>query len=623
MKKVLFLFSLFSMLPLVHAENPLEFREYPQTFTLTFPTEQDAQNAVLIPKVLPAEYKLAFSSRWDDSAPAHLKTHAVMQKHHIKGTFFLGDCTWVLKKNPNYVAELQKDGCTIGLHTITHPQLPGQDPNEHFREYMRNRILLETEAQAPVNAQVLPFCDWNGPDPKIAQSIGWAMRATGVISAPDVLYPAREKDLGYPPKSFAQSRVLTPGDRNPDLKKLEQQLTSALRNKKALAIQPSISMSMHSWHTKEGLVNLDKAYARLANNPEWWYCNQNEYGAYRYEAQNVSVTKKVRGKQAEFTVTRMQPIELGARVPLWFSIEKAKAVGVSGAKLHGNSVELPHDDAQTLPAVFGRTDANGKSREIPFVSLILKHSAPKTWDAVLKTLDGKPVEQLAFTFRFPSPWEKEVIRKDVGTTADTTVSVTQKSGKTALYYRYGKPYYAVQADFVRDGKRYRLYADLQEMAEKNLPMTVQEAAAFFHLPEKADLADLSRPSADLSGLTPGVRKRAGSVGTGVLYPENDRRKSPGYVAVVDFKLRKPGKLILQSSAASQWMKTEVWMNGRKISFPKQNQSVELSPLDGANRIVLRSPQTRVHFLFLNGETDACVDFLPLNGAVKQKTGGRP
>ena len=144
---------------------------------------------------------------------------------------------------------------------------------------------------------------------------------------------------------------------------------------------------MHSWHTKEGLVNLDKAYARLANNPEWWYCNQNEYGAYRYEAQNVSVTKKVRGKQAEFTVTRMQPIELGARVPLWFSIEKAKAVGVSGAKLHGNSVELPHDDAQTLPAVFGRTDANGKSREIPFVSLILKHSAPKTWDAVLKTLD--------------------------------------------------------------------------------------------------------------------------------------------------------------------------------------------------------------------------------------------
>ena len=68
-------------------------------------------------------------------------------------------------------------------------------------------------------------------------------------------------------------------------------------------------MAMHSWHTPEGLINLDCAYAMVANNPEWWYCNQNEYGAYRYETQNTSIAKKVDGKNAEFTVTRMEPFE--------------------------------------------------------------------------------------------------------------------------------------------------------------------------------------------------------------------------------------------------------------------------------------------------------------------------
>lgn len=609
MKKNALFLALFSMIPLLSAENPLQFREYSQTFTLSFPTEQDARNAVLTAKALPADYKLAFSSRWDDSSYSHLKTHEIMLKHKIKGTFFLGRNNWVLKKDPDYLAKLLKGGCTVGLHTVTHPQLPAQNPNEHFREYMNNRIQLETEAQIPVNAQVLPFCAWTGADPKVAQSIGWAMRASGVISAPDVLYPAQEKYLGYPEKSFAQSRVLTPGDRNPDLKKLEQQLASALKNKKALAIQPSISMSMHSWHTPEGLVNLDKAYARLAGNPEWWYCNQNEYGAYRYEAQNATVTKKVNGKTAEFTVTRMQPIELGARVPLWFSISGAKALGATGAVLHGDSVELPHDKTQTLPTVFGRTDANGKSNEIPFVSLVLKHRSPMTWDAVLKTLDGKPVEQLAFTFRFPSPWEKETIRKDVGRTTGTTVSATQNSRKTALFYRYGKPYYAVQADFVRDGKRYRLYADLRENEEKNLPMVMNDAAGYFISPEKPDLAKLSTPSADLSGLVPGMKKKREHVGTGVLYPENVREKIPGYLAVVEFKPRKGGKLTLQSLTDNKWLNSEVWMNGEKITFRKH--TAELTPRNGVNRIVLKSPQNRVHFLFLNGENESCVEFLPL------------
>ena len=162
---------------------------------------------------------------------------------------------------------------------------------------------------------------------------------------------------------------------------------------------------------------------------------------------------------------------------------------------------------------------------------------------------------------------------------------------------------------MRDGKRYRLYADLRENEEKNLPMVMNDAAGYFISPEKPDLAKLSTPSADLSGLVPGMKKKREHVGTGVLYPENVREKIPGYLAVVDFKPRKGGKLTLQSLADNKWLNSEVWMNGEKITF--RRHTAELTPRNGVNRIVLKSPQNRVHFLFLNGENESCVEFLPL------------
>ena len=608
MKRLLSVLAVSAALFAVHAENPLGLREYQQKFTVTFPTEQDARNAELTVKPLPADYKIAFSSRWDDSAAAHLKTHAIMQKHGVKGTFFLGSNRWVLKKHPDYLVELLKGGCSIGLHTLSHPLLTGLAPNEQFREFMANRIQLETEAQSPVNSQVLPYCNWWAPEPMIPRSVGWAMRATGVISAPDVLYPSRENELGYPEKTLAQSRFIAPGDRNPDLKRLEKQLASALGNKKALAIQPSLSMAMHSWHTPEGLVNLDKAYARVANNPEWWYCNQNEYGAYRYEAQNTSVAKKVDGKNAEFSVTRIQPVELGADVPLWFSVANAKPSAVSGAKLHGTSVELPHAGTQTLPAVYGSAGPDGRSRQIPFATLVLTHPAEKTWNARFATTDGKPVEQLAFTFRFPSPWEKETIRKDVGTVKEVTVSVDQSRVKKSLYYRYGRPYYAVQADFVRDGKRYRLYADLQEDAAADLPKTVNDAARRFMMPESPDLAALSTVSAGLSSLRPLNVAERNDVGTGVLYAgqvkEKGWKRDTPVLTIVDFKPLKAGKMDLILSSTG---KGELWMNGKKVVV--RNRKAVIEPVAGRNRLLLKSAAGVMHVLILNSLESPGAEFL--------------
>ena len=80
-------------------------------------------------------------------------------------------------------------------------------------------------------------------------------------------------------------------------------------------------MAMHSWHSEEGLKTLDLIFERLARRPDWWYCNQTEYGAYRYEALNCSVRKETQDCAAIFSITRMTPAELGADVPLWFTVE--------------------------------------------------------------------------------------------------------------------------------------------------------------------------------------------------------------------------------------------------------------------------------------------------------------
>ena len=598
----------------VFAENPLGFREYQQKFTLSFPSEQDAQKAELKAKPLPADYKLAYSSRWDDSEPKHLDTHEVMVRNNIKGTFFLGDLNWlngVLNKDPDYIKKLMEGGNSIGLHTLTHPFLTAKNPYEQFREYMRDRIELEVKSQSPVNSQVLPFCNWWAPEPFIPLSIGWAMRATGVISSPDVMYPNRENELGYPAKSFAQSRFVAPGDRNPDLAKFNREMKWALGNEKALAIQPSVSMAMHSWHTPEGLINLDCAYAMVANNPEWWYCNQNEYGAYRYETQNTSIAKKVDGKNAEFTVTRMEPFELGASVPLWFSVNGAKAVSANGAKLVNGSVELPHADGRKLPDVYASVDKNGKSR-IPFVSLVFTHLEEKVWKAELKTLDGKPVEQLAFSFRFPSQWSKEVIRKDLGSQNSVSVTVAQDTKKNDFYYRYGKPYYALQADFMRDGKRYRLYADIREDEEKNLPATASAAAQVYICPENPDLSGISMPGADPANfnLVAGKLRKVGDVGTGVVHPgmfAGPEWKGKQALMIVEFKPVRKGRLTLVSSPNAK-RGEEIWLNGHKFEFDKDRKA-EFTPLEGVNRFVIKNSGP-LAFLILNGEKEQNVEFLP-------------
>ncbi|MBQ7651927.1 MAG: hypothetical protein IJS15_13265 [Victivallales bacterium] len=599
--------------------NPLGMREYRQRFELEFQRAEEASAAKIVVQGLPASYKLAFSSRWDDTAAGHLRTHKVMLDHKVPGTFFLFHFfkPWETPaQQRQYCQELLQGGCSIGLHTYTHPLLTVTDSFEQFREYMYNRIQLESISQSPVNSQVLPFCNWWAPDEIVPKSIGQAFRAAGVISSPDIFWPSGDAPMGYPKGTLAISKPLTPGDRKPDLAKLEEQLAQILQNTNGIAQNPSLSMAMHSWHTEpEGLEALHQAYERVADNPEWWYCNQNEYGAYRYEALNASVKTAVDGKVVTVTVQRMVPYELGARVPLWFTVEGAAPKSAAGAILHDSKVELPHDERQVLPAVYGRMEKDGKSSDIPFATLRLEHTNVQAWAATLWTTDGKPVEKLAFIFRFPPAWERETIRVNVKDAVRTyTAKVTQANRREEFYFQYGRPYYAVQADFVRDGVRYRLWADLQENAQEGLPLRASEAARFYQVAKDADFAALSQPGADLAALGAVLMEkfsvpRTQASAPGVLCPpsadaKNWPKEAEACASVLEFSPKVAEPIVLRSGTLR---KAQLWLNGKLVK-PKEDEYT-LAVIPGVNRIAIRTEKPAWQHILLDGEQKQLVDFL--------------
>lgn len=612
MKRFSCLLTVFATLAAL-AENPMNFREYTQEIQIVFKTQQEAQNAVFKTRGLPDNYTLHCSARWDDSTLSHLTTHRIMSKNNVPGTFYMNDIFGAVKRKKDYAKTLLTHNSTLGLHTVTHPHLPTIQPYEHFREYMLNKIHVETCAQTLTNSQALPFCQWTSCDPKVSLSIGWAMRASGVISSPDVMYPSSENRLGYLPNSLAQSKFFSPNDRAPSLERFEKQLKNALANKKALEIQPSITLGIHSWHPKETLPTLDECFARLAKHKEWWFANQNDYGAYRYEALNAKLKKTVNDNVVTLAITRFEPFELGANVPLWLTVENATPTSIKGANLKNNAIELPHDTARALPTVFGYAKNDKAADQIPFATLKLTRNG-LNFNAEITNSDKSPLQNVAFTFRFPANCNQETLRTDLKTLEPGkthVATVAQSSMKEDLYYKYGRPYYAVQVDFTKDNVKYRLFADLHETADTSLPPLINDAWKWFEIPADANLAQLSTPGASLDNLTPinsASRLYRAAPGTIVTNPANrkDTVRNPNIV-VVDFIAKNTAPINLLASV-NTWHKEELWLNGKKISL--QKASATFTPEKGTNRLVFkRNSGNRSTAIFFNGETTPCVEFI--------------
>ncbi|MCQ2397082.1 MAG: hypothetical protein MJ106_05245, partial [Lentisphaeria bacterium] len=562
--------------------NPLDLRSYEQKFSMTFATSEEAQAAEVTMLPLPEGYELAFSARWDDTNPKHLRTHKVMKDNDIKGTFFELNPIYLTKAElAKYYSVLLDGGCSLGIHSMTHPFMHLRDANTIFWEYMRCRVLVETLSQTQATTTVLPNSRWkNSADDYTARNVGRSIQAAGIIGSPDVFLTRGEKELGLPEGSLAMGFLLTPGDVNPNYDLAQTQLKRSLENP-ALKDNPEISMSMHSNHTDEGLVSLDRIFASMAHNPKWWYCNQNEYAAYRYEFRHDTVRKSVEGNTATFVVTRVTAFELGASVPLSFSLEGATPTAVDGIEKAGDFYNLSHAADFGCPSVFGLAGKDGTCEMIPNVMAHLTHSDKFAWTLTMNN-SGAALENVDVTFRFGPAWEKPTLHchQDKIAEGETVFNVTQEGCLDGEQYKCGAPYYAAQIDFVQDGVRKRLYAELQEEAAPIVRSACpRDTARAWEATNVEDCAKLSVAGATLPDKPEQMVFRDSYRPDVMMIAKNDPSPRQCVTAyVLDFKtLHGETKARLCFSVVN-----EVWLNGKKLDLNRKD-SIETELQPGVNR----------------------------------------
>ena len=556
---------------LAAADNPLELNCYQQSFSVTFPSVEAAAAAQLTPRGLPEKYDVAFSSRWDDNTNNHFNTHKVMKKYGAKGNFYFNG-----NMSREMPVKLMSDGCLAGAHTVSHPAMNYLIANCHFYQYMANRIAIEVQTQTPVNTQTSPFGHCKGYGKEGLRSIGKSVLATGIIGSPDSGSPQHIRDWGFPENSCAFMYRVVPGDRVPDMKKLDAVLATHL-SKPEFKKDPAISMSTHSWHTREGLVILDEVYKKLTSNKNWWNCNQNEYAAYRYEALNTEVKKEVTGKTVKFTVLRFEPFELGADVPLYFDITGSAAISADGAELtdNGKQLKAKHADGHKLPDKYGYLKLDKVS-----LKLAVSESDGKM-TAVVENTTGSKLSDVTYIFRKPPMYGKTVERKAVKSVdkVDSTTADLGKVTEKSRHFQEGKPYYAVQMDYSLDGKRYRLYADCFTSERKTQEKAIGDAAVFIQRDKGPfDLKAVSVTEASLSGLKFITKTDDIITVPGTIFLQ--KLDSYGYVAVVDIESEKEQKLSVNLRISQN---SRMFFNGTQI---KPARKAVITFRKGINRLAV-------------------------------------
>ena len=168
-----------SVLPLAAAER---MDSYPVMVTVECASPQEAEKAELKILPLPPGKTVAFSCRWDDTNPKHVRMKKLMTKYGYKGNFYLIDVKEQYRKE--VLPELLSDGCTIGNHTLSHQYVPLMTPNGMHYDILGARILHESISDRPENAFVFPFGRISWPFlPDSEQLISSCLRRAGVLGS--------------------------------------------------------------------------------------------------------------------------------------------------------------------------------------------------------------------------------------------------------------------------------------------------------------------------------------------------------------------------------------------------------------------------------------------------------
>lgn len=442
-------------------ETPIPFRitdsglQY--DVSIEFDSPQEAQDSKLEFLPLPEGKRVAFSTRWDDSNPKHVRMAQLLAKHGFRGTFYLTSpnrafCSEVL-------AKLFFGGHSIGNHTLNHHDLTALVPNEIVRQILQNRVELESQSNREVNAFVLPYCRfWRSDNPASTSQIGEALRRSGKLGSPEY-YQDLGKKYGMHSGKWFGSMLFTVNDRNPDASRFEREVEKRL---KQLTDKPfiHITLGMHTWQNDNGFATLGRCFEKYGNRPEWWYCNENEYLSYRFISLNTIVRrKKVEGTKAIFTLEQAYPISTGAYVPLW---AKVSPPAKDGKRL--TALSNPDLRPEKIDSIFIKNGRISSAKKYPGLSAGLDYNAEK--QLLRLTLVNETTETLTLlsaTYRLPLLFENirellPICLGDLkpGKRLESTLPLTVAKPET-LVGNSGTLFFAVELNFMTAGKMQRLW----------------------------------------------------------------------------------------------------------------------------------------------------------------------
>ena len=293
----------------VKFEFPME--TYTQKVEIVFKSEAAAGKASVAVLPLYEGSEWAVTSRWDDNThQPNLNMRDLFVKHGCKPTFYLTKGRGIGAKE---LKELLKGGGSLAGHSLTHPWLPRQSHNRIFEELAGIRIHLEAASDSPVCSFGFSFLAFGssiyGP--------AWHAEVTRALERAGY-YHLAEKNYHNRQRTDMLLSPFLPSDGGD----IEGEVQKRLDGRSWLK-QPNLTFAMHApaFEKPRNRAKLSGWLAKYGRRPEWWYCNQNEYAAYRYQYRYSKVTRPVaRGKILTFSLTRPVVRDLNDPVPLSFEV---------------------------------------------------------------------------------------------------------------------------------------------------------------------------------------------------------------------------------------------------------------------------------------------------------------
>ncbi|MDP0496311.1 MAG: polysaccharide deacetylase family protein [Verrucomicrobiota bacterium JB024] len=464
----------------------------------------------------------AFTTRWDDNNLNSLNMHAAMAEIGLKGSFYLNGSGG--ETGTEYAQELSTDGCSVGGHTSHHPFLPTLNANTLFYEILFNRIEREADTDRPINSFAFPFGRFkDSAEPAAQVRITEAWVRSGYHHNVYGSFVQNNPDL---PEGYASTgHQVVPGDKKIEADKFREQMAKLLDNAaENQAKTPVISVGVHPWQPPEELEKFKVLLAEYTGRDDFWYANQTDIGAYRFQAIQTEI-EPVSGQPGHYALTRPRVNIAGADIPLTVRLNgpEPKAVALDGEPLEVTPgkesgswlVDLPYPPHQHTPwkidyttngpGFEGREHAAGK---FPDVEATLAPLPEGGWRIVVLNQSEAALNDFLVTVRLPLVHQNGIYRVAMDTLPPHSDSVSiipaaPLNDDPAL--RDGQLFAAAEIDFVQNGDACRLYSVyLGEPANAGLQPGARDdfRVAGPIAPEQIDPAQLAALSAPDAALPP-------------------------------------------------------------------------------------------------------------------------